>query len=182
MSVRYQSGDPSAPPPPPPPAAMSLKASYLQRGSDEERVGTDWVPESSRRARALPLYALIRTLGREGIADLVRRNCTLARRMADRLSRQAGITIVNDVVLNQVLVRFSGGGSRPDDEVTRDTIARVQAEGTCWAGGAVWQRQQVMRISVSNWSTTEDDIDRSAAAILRCYGDATNPARPPSMT
>jgi glutamate/tyrosine decarboxylase-like PLP-dependent enzyme len=144
-------------------ASMSLKASYLQRGADEERVGTDWVPESSRRARVLPLYALIRTLGHDGIAEIVRRNCALARRMADRLAKEPGVTIRNEVVLNQLLVHFQS------DDITRDVIARVQAEGTCWAGGATWQNAQMMRISVSNWSTKEDDIDRSADAMLHCY-------------
>lgn len=148
-------------------AAMSMKASYLQRGTDEERIGMDWSPESSRRSRVIPLYALFRTLGREGIAALVRRNCQLARRMAARLAAAPGVTILNDVVLNQVLVRFG------DDATTKDVIARVQAEGTCWAGGAFWQGQQAMRIAVSNWSTTEADIDRSAEAMLRCYGQAT---------
>ena len=94
---------------------MSMKASYLQRGDDEERIGMDWVPESSRRARVLPLYALFRALGRDGIADIVRRNCALARRMADRLSQEPGVTILNDVVLNQVLVQFDG---RRDDAAT----------------------------------------------------------------
>ena len=93
-------------------AAMSMKASYLQRGADEERVGMDWVPESSRRSRALPLYALIPTLGRDGIAEIVRRNCALARRMADRLSQEPGVTILNDVVLNQVLVQFKDDDTR----------------------------------------------------------------------
>ncbi|HUQ88629.1 MAG TPA: aminotransferase class V-fold PLP-dependent enzyme [Vicinamibacterales bacterium] len=144
-------------------AAMSMKASYLQRGADEERIGMDWVPESSRRSRALPLYALFRSLGRAGIADIIRRTCALARRMADRLSKEPGITIMNDVVLNQVLVQFH------DDDTTRRVIAAVQAEGTCWAGGAFWQNRHAMRVSVSNWSTTEQDIDRSADAILRCY-------------
>lgn len=144
-------------------AAMSMKASYLQRGADEERVGMDWVPESSRRSRVLPLYALIRTLGRDGVAAMVRRSCALARRMADHLSTAAGVRILNDVVLNQVLVQFT------DDATTQRVIARVQAEGTCWAGGAFRQNTQAMRISVSNWSTTEEDIDRSAEAILACY-------------
>ena len=144
-------------------AAMSLEASYLQRGDDEERIGMDWVPESSRRWRALPLYALFRSLGSDGIAEIVRRNCALARRIADRLSREPGVSILNDVVLNQVLVQFK------DDETTRRVIAAVQAEGTCWAGGALWQNTQVMRVSVSNWSTTAADIDRSAEAMIRCY-------------
>jgi len=143
---------------------MSLKAaSYLPRGADEERSGTDWVPESSRRARALPIYALFRALGRDGIAEIVRRNCALARRMAERLSNERGIRILNDVVLNQVLVQFK------DDATTAKVIAAVQAEGTCWAGGAVWQQKHVMRISVSNWSTSEEDIDRSADAMIRCF-------------
>lgn len=144
-------------------AAMSMKASYLQRGDDEERIGMDWAPESSRRARVVPLYALFRALGREGLVALVRRNCALARRIAQRLAAAPGVTILNDVVLNQVLVQFK------DDATTKDVIARVQADGTCWAGGALWQGQQAMRIAVSNWSTTEDDIDRSADAMLTCY-------------
>lgn len=148
-------------------AAMSMKASYLQRGQDEERVGMDYAPESSRRARVLPIYALFKALGADGIAGIVRRNCALARRMAERLARERGVRIVNDVVLNQVLVQYA------DDETTRAVIAAVQAEGTCWAGGAVWQGTQVMRISVSNWSTAEPDIDRSADAILACYRAAT---------
>jgi len=148
-------------------AAMSMKASYLQRGDDEERIGMDWAPESSRRARVVPLYALFRALGREGLAALVRRNCALARRIAQRLAAAPGVTILNDVVLNQVLVQFR------DDATTKDVIARVQADGTCWAGGAFWQGQQAMRIAVSNWSTTEDDIDRSADAMLACYTQAT---------
>ena len=93
----------------------------------------------------------------------MRRNCALARRIAQRLAAAPGVTILNDVVLNQVLVQFR------DDETTKDVIARVQADGTCWAGGAFWQGQQAMRIAVSNWSTTEDDIDRSADAMLTCY-------------
>lgn len=144
-------------------AAMGMKASYLQRGDDEQRIGMDWAPESSRRARVVPLYALFRALGREGIAALVRRNCALARRMAERLAAAPGVTILNDVVLNQVLVQFT------DNETTTEVIARIQAEGTCWAGGAFWQGKQAMRIAVSNWSTTEADIDRSADAMLACY-------------
>jgi glutamate/tyrosine decarboxylase-like PLP-dependent enzyme len=145
-------------------AAMSLHASYLLRGEDEERVGMDWVPESSRRARVLPLYAACRSLGRSGIQHMVRTTCTLARRMADALRSHAGIEILNDVVLNQVLVRFGDS-----DRMTREVVARVQADGTCWVGGAYWQRREVMRISVSNWSTTPADIDRSAESIVRAF-------------
>ena len=144
-------------------AAMSMKASYLQRGVEEERVGMDYVPESSRRARVLPIYALFKALGADGIIEMVRRNCALARRMADRLSAEPGVRILNEVVLNQVLVQFR------DDATTPRVVAAVQAEGTCWAGGAFWQDTHAMRISVSNWSTTESDIDRSADAILTCF-------------
>jgi glutamate/tyrosine decarboxylase-like PLP-dependent enzyme len=169
LNVPYDSGLAIVADPAPHRAAMGMRASYLPRGQDEERVGMDWTPESSRRARVLPIYALFRALGRRGIADLVRRNCALARRMADRLAATPGIAIVNDVVLNQVLARFAGRDGRPDDDTTRHVIARVQEDGTCWAGGAVWHGRQVMRISVSNWSTTEADVDRSADAIARCY-------------
>ncbi|MEZ5292649.1 MAG: aminotransferase class V-fold PLP-dependent enzyme [Vicinamibacterales bacterium] len=157
-------------------AAMGLRASYLQRGLDEERTGMDWVPESSRRARVIPLYALLRTLGADGVRDLVDRTCRLAARMAARLSEAPGVTILNEVVLNQVLVTFAGRtGGAP--AATRDVIARVQAEGTCWAGGATWQGHEAMRISVSNWSTTDADIDRAAEAILACHRAVVDGAR-----
>jgi glutamate/tyrosine decarboxylase-like PLP-dependent enzyme len=172
LNVPYDSGLAIVSDPAPHRAAMGMQASYLQRGTDEERIGMDWVPESSRRSRVLPIYALLRTLGRAGVQDLVRRNCALARRLADRMSREPDVSVLNDVVLNQVLLQFNGANGRGPDEITREVIARVQADGTCWAGGAVWQGRQVMRISVSNWSTTEDDIDRSAEAILRCCHEA----------
>ena len=169
LNVPYDSGLAIVADPAPHRAAMNFQASYLQRGADEERVGMDWTPESSRRARVVPLYALFKSLGRDAIEDMIRGTCILARRMAERLSRGPGVEILNDVLLNQVLVRFTGRNGQSDDAMTRDVIARVQAQGTCWAGGAVWQGKQVMRISVSNWSTTIDDIDRSVDAILRCY-------------
>ncbi len=174
LNVPYDSGLAIVAHPAPHRAAMGLRASYLQRGTDEERIGMDWVPESSRRSRGIALYALVRALGRAGIVDLIRRNCVLARRMAERLSRTPGVRILNEIALNQVLVQFSGADA---DATTRDVIARVQADGTCWAGGAVWQGRQVMRISVSNWSTTEADIDRSADAIVACYVQATETRR-----
>ena len=166
LNVPYDSGVAIVADAAPHRAAMSLKASYLQRGADEERVGMDWVPDSSRRSRVIPLYALFRSLGREGIVDMIRRNCALARRMADRLAAARGVTILNEVSLNQVLVRFR------DDDTTRAVIRKVQVEGTCWAGGAEWQGKQAMRISVSNWSTTDADIDAAAEAILSCYESA----------
>ena len=131
LNVPYDSGIAIIRNPAPHRAAMSLHASYLQRGGDIERSGMDWVPDSSRRGRVIPIYAALRSLGRSGVQDIVRRNCALARRMASRLSAAPGVSIRNNVVLNQVLVRFGD-----DDRLTREVIARVQADGTCWAGGA----------------------------------------------
>ena len=168
LNVPYDSGIAIVADAAPHRAAMGLKASYLQRGADEERVGMDWVPDSSRRSRVLPLYALFRALGRDGIVEIIRGNCALARRFAERLSQVPGIRILNDVALNQVLVQFK------DDETTRQVIAAVQAEGTCWAGGALWQGQQAMRISVSNWSTTDADADQSADAMLTAFSALTS--------
>jgi glutamate/tyrosine decarboxylase-like PLP-dependent enzyme len=144
-------------------ASMSMTAAYLLRGPAEERNGMDWVPESSRRARAVPIYATIRALGRRGVRDLIMRCCALAARMADRLRGTPGVTILNDVTLNQVLVRFEAGGT----DRTADVIAHVQQEGVCWVGGTTWQGAPAMRISICGWNTTEDDIDRSAQSIIR---------------
>jgi glutamate/tyrosine decarboxylase-like PLP-dependent enzyme len=172
LNVPYDCGLAIVADPAPQRAAMGFSATYLPRGSEEERVGMDWVPESSRRARVVPLYALFRTLGRNGIANMIRRNCALATRMTTRLSASSAVTILNEVVLNQILVQFAGANGRNQDETTRDVIARVQADGTCWVGGAVWQGKQAMRISISNWSTTETDIDQSVEAILACHRSA----------
>ena len=148
-------------------AAMGLDASYLGAREDERRNGQDWVPELSRRGRGVPVYAVIRALGREGVVEMVERSCSLARRMAKMLDGQAGARVVNEVALNQVLIRFEPPG-RDADAFTREVIARVQADGTCWLGGARWKGMEMMRISIVNWSTTEADVDRSPAAILRC--------------
>jgi len=145
--------------------AMTTGAAYIVE-SPSERDPHEFVPEESRRGRAVPVYAALRTLGRNGLAELVERNCRLAARMADRLRSDPRVTILNDVVLNQVLVRVSGAGGRDADAVTRDAIARVQADGTCWLGGTTWHGMGAMRISISNWSTTDADVDRSADAIL----------------
>ena len=140
-------------------SAMSLAASYLVTDAGQ-RDSTNYVPESSRRARAVPVYSALRSLGRSGVAALVERNCGYARRMAAHLAEIPGAEILNDVVLNQVLVRFAGG-----DEANRAAVAAVQNEGTCWLGGTQWQGQAVMRVSFSNWATSNADVDRSAAAI-----------------
>ncbi|HZT75151.1 MAG TPA: aminotransferase class V-fold PLP-dependent enzyme [Vicinamibacterales bacterium] len=143
-------------------AAMSMDAAYLVRSAGEPREGMDWTPESSRRARGFAIYAALRSLGRRGVADLIDRCCTLARRFADRLKTDPSIAILNDVVLNQVLVRVGDSDAR-----TADTLRRVQDERVCWLGGTRWHGVHAMRISVSNWSTSEADVNRSADAILR---------------
>jgi glutamate/tyrosine decarboxylase-like PLP-dependent enzyme len=149
-------------------AAMTLGAAYYVETAGDERDGYNWVPESSRRARGFAVYAALRSLGRDGLAEMIERCCTLARRMADGLRRAAGVTVLNEVVLNQVLVRFEPPGGGDADAFTRAVIAAVQADGTCWLGGTAWHGMAAMRISVSNWSTTEQDADLSVEAILRC--------------
>jgi glutamate/tyrosine decarboxylase-like PLP-dependent enzyme len=155
--------------------AVSNAAAYYVPGTGAERDGGLLVAESSRRARGFTIYAALRELGREGLADLIERCCRLAARMADGLRDVPGVAILNDVVLNQVLVRFAppgvadAAGPDPDaDTFTRTVIAAVQADGTCWLGGTTWHGMAAMRISVSNWSTTEADADLSVAAIRRC--------------
>jgi glutamate/tyrosine decarboxylase-like PLP-dependent enzyme len=152
-------------------AAMTLGAAYIVQ-SDVERDPHEFVPEESRRARAVPVYALLRALGREGLCALVERCCMLARRMAAVLDGQRSIRLLNHVVLNQVLVRFERPDGGDHDAFTREVIARVQQDGTCWLGGTTWHGMAAMRISISNWSTTEADVDRSAAAILAACRDA----------
>jgi len=148
-------------------AAMSLSAAYL--APSEEREPWHFVPESSRRARGVELWAAMRSLGRGGLCELVERNCRQARLFATRL-QSAGFAILNDVVLNQVLVSFGTPGQ------TRQIIAAIQADGTCWCGGTEWQGHTAMRISVSNWSTSDDDVERSAAALVRiARGVLSNP-------
>jgi glutamate/tyrosine decarboxylase-like PLP-dependent enzyme len=151
-------------------AAMSAAASYLMRS--ESRENWEWVLDSSRRARGFALYAAIRSLGRSGVQALVERCCDLAARLADRLRPGDGVEILNEVVLNQVLVRFHPRIGGDIDAHTRAVINRVQADGIAWMGGTTWHGVGAMRISVSNWSTSEADIDRTAASILRCAADA----------
>ena len=152
-------------------ASMALNAPYYIAGEGEVRDPSQWVPESSRRARAFPLYCGLKSLGRKGVLEMVEQNCRQARLMASLLSAAPMVTILNDVVLNQVLVRFSCPGS-DSDAFTRMVTAAVQEEGTCWAGGSVWKGMAAMRISVSNWATSDDDITRSADAIRSVLGKA----------
>ncbi len=147
-------------------ASMTSTAAYLQQTQGVERDNFDWAPEFSRRARGITVYAAVRALGRKGIADIVDRSCARARQMARLLSRDKRARILTDVVLNQVLVRFGD-----DDELTRHVINRVQRDGTCWLGGTTWHNMAAMRISFSNWATSEEDVERSAAAILKSVGN-----------
>ncbi|MEZ0065089.1 glutamate/tyrosine decarboxylase-like PLP-dependent enzyme [Streptacidiphilus sp. MAP12-20] len=143
-------------------AAVSYSAAYLVGSGGSANWGLgDLTPESSRRARGFAVWAALQQLGRSGVAELVERGCHLARRMAEQLA-VGGATIENDVVLNQVLVGFGD-----DTPLTDRLIEAVQSDGTCWLGGTLWHGKHLMRISFSNWTTTEDDVDRSAEAILR---------------
>lgn len=139
-------------------SALSMTAAYLPQGA--ERQPCDFTPESSRRARGVDIWAALLSLGRSGVVDLVERCCRFARLFASGLS-DAGFEILNDVVLNQVLVSFG------DDETTGAVVEAVQREGTCWCGGSFWQGRAAMRISVSSWATTEEDVKRSIEAIVR---------------
>jgi glutamate/tyrosine decarboxylase-like PLP-dependent enzyme len=139
-------------------AAMAASAAYLIEGQGREP--SHFTPEMSRRARGVEIWAALRSLGRSGLADLIERTCQHASRFAEGLST-AGYDILNDVVLNQVLVSFGSA------DVTRRVIQRVQEEGTCWCGGTEWQGHVAMRISVSSWATTAEDVQRSLEVILR---------------
>jgi glutamate/tyrosine decarboxylase-like PLP-dependent enzyme len=133
-------------------AAMSINAAYLNMQA--EREPANFSPEASRRARGVELWAALRSLGRVGLAELIDRTCRHAKRFAEGLA-EAGFTVLNEVVINQVLVA-----------ITDDVLERIQQEGTCWCGGTVWQGHRAMRISVSSWATTDDDVERSLAAII----------------
>jgi glutamate/tyrosine decarboxylase-like PLP-dependent enzyme len=146
---------------------MSVRASYLiQADPGGPRDELDWNPEFSRRARGFPVYAAIRSLGRSGVAELVDRCCAHARRFGEALGAAPGVEVLNDVVLNQVLVRFLDGAGDHDAR-TRAVIRAVQDDGTCWLGGTTWHGMGAMRISVSNWATSGEDVERSLDAILR---------------
>lgn len=145
-------------------AAMSATAAYLIEGQGREPY--HYTPEMSRRARGVEIWAALRSLGRSGLADLIERTCAFASRFADGL-QAAGYDILNDVVLNQVLVSFG------DAELTRRVIERVQEEGTCWCGGTKWQGHVAMRVSVSSWATTEEDVQRSLDVIVSIAQEET---------
>lgn len=140
-------------------ASMAVTAEYLP-SLTEHRNPSDFTPELSRRARGVDIWAALRSLGRRGVSEMVERSCRHARRFAEALA-EAGFEILNDVVLNQVLVSFG------DAETTQRVVAGIQEDGTCWCGGTVWQGRTAMRISVIGWNTTDEDVERSIAAMLR---------------
>jgi glutamate/tyrosine decarboxylase-like PLP-dependent enzyme len=141
-------------------SAMAITAEYLPT-QGARRNPSDFTPELSRRARGIEIYAALKSLGSAGLARMIERNCAQARRFAEGLAA-AGFEILNDVVLNQVVVSFG----EPDR--TRRVVDAIQRDGTCWAGGTVWQGRTGMRISVSSWATTDADVERSLEAMLRC--------------
>jgi glutamate/tyrosine decarboxylase-like PLP-dependent enzyme len=142
-------------------ASMTMKASYYEGQGEWTRDAADWTPESSRRARAFTVYAALRSLGRQGIADLVERCCSHAQRFAAGVAELRGCEVLNEVVINQVLFRFA------EDETTNAVLAHVQESGEAWMGGTMWDGRAAIRLSVSGWRTTEADIDRTVAAFER---------------
>lgn len=164
LNVPYDSGivftrDPKALP-----AALAGEAAYLVQGG--EREPWQYTPELSRRARGVEIWAALRSLGREGLVEMIERGCRQASRFADELAA-SGYEILNDVVLNQVLVSFG------DDEITRQVIARLQEDGRCWVGGTVWQGRTAMRISVSSWATTDEDVSVALDAMKEAAAAVT---------
>ena len=153
-------------------AAMTVSASYLIQddGARAVRDQVDWVPEFSRRARGFAVYAALRSLGRNGLAELVERTCECARRFADEVVSLPGVELLNDVVLNQVLFRFAS------DEETVGVLRRVQDSGDVWMSGTTWDGRRAIRVSVSNWQTTEEEI----ALALSAFREAAQPAQAPA--
>lgn len=149
--------------------AMTQWGSYLPSINPGDRVPSAFVPELSRRARGVPVWAMLKTLGRDGVAALVERHCGFARRFAERLGAEPGINLLNTVTINQLIVNFGGGDAARRKANTEAVIARVQQEGTCFVGGAAWHGEWVLRLSISSGETGEADIDRSAAAIIAAW-------------
>jgi glutamate/tyrosine decarboxylase-like PLP-dependent enzyme len=149
--------------------AMTQWSSYLPTIGADDRIPSALVPELSRRARGTPVWAMIRTLGRQGIAGLIEHHCACARRMAELLGAEPGVRILNEVVINQVAVSFGEGDAAQRKAATEAVIAAVQADGTCFAGGASWHGEWILRLSVSSAATTMDDVEISAAAIIAAW-------------
>jgi glutamate/tyrosine decarboxylase-like PLP-dependent enzyme len=154
-------------------SAIGAQAEYLIQADEATvRDEVDWTPEFSRRARGFAVYAALRSLGRRGIADLVERTCAHARRFAEELARLPDFELLNEVVLNQVLFRFDS------DERTDDVLRRVQDSGEAWLSGTTWDGRRAIRISVSNWQTSDEDVERTIAAFeAAVYAGGQVPAR-----
>ena len=167
LNVPYDCGLVFCTKPDPHRASMTMSAAYYEGQGQWARDAADWTPESSRRARAFTVYAALRSLGREGLADLVDGCCELAQRFAESVSQLPGCEVLNDVVINQVLFRFE------DDETTNAVLARVQESGEAWLGGTTWNGRAAIRLSVSGWRTTDVDIDRTVAAFEHSLAGAT---------
>ena len=157
--------------------AMSITASYLPPAEESEYDPGQFVPELSRRARGFAVWAQLRALGRHGIADLVRGHCALARRLARRLAGEPGVTVLNPVALNQVTVSFGTGTLEECNELTRATVAQLQADNICLAGGAQWRQHFVLRLSLIAAPLVEADVDRLAAAILAAWRQVRSATR-----
>lgn len=149
--------------------AMTQWSSYLPAVGQGDRVPSAFVPELSRRARGVPVYAILKSLGRKGVIELVERHCSLAKKFARLLKAEPGITVVNDVVINQVIVNFGTGDQAARRSATEAVIAQVQTDGICFAAGAEWHGDWVMRLSITSGATTEHDIEMSAAAIVSAW-------------
>jgi glutamate/tyrosine decarboxylase-like PLP-dependent enzyme len=143
-------------------------AAYLEYVGDEQRDQVYWNPEFSRRARGFPMYAALRSLGRTGVREMIERGCWVARRIAERIEAAAGATVLNDVVLNQVLVRFETDDrdAAASDALTRAALQEIQEDGTIWLSGTTWHEMAAIRVSVSNWGTGADEAELAAATIL----------------
>jgi aromatic-L-amino-acid decarboxylase len=151
---------------------MAASAAYLVQDPDGPREALDWTPEFSRRARGVAVYTTLRALGRSGVAELVDRLCACAERFAARLVVTDGFEVLAQG-LNQVLVRAG------DDATTAATLAAAQADGTCWPSGTTWRGRTCIRLSVCNWQTTAEDVDRSVAALVRAAAEARGDAPRP---
>lgn len=149
--------------------AMTQWSSYLPSISQGDRVPSNYVPELSMRARGIPVYAVIKALGRSGIAELVGGHCRMARRMAERLAAEPGVRVVNEVTINQLIVNFGEGDAAARKAATEAVIAKVQADGVCFVAGAAWRGDWVMRISITSGATADADIELSADAIIAAW-------------
>jgi glutamate/tyrosine decarboxylase-like PLP-dependent enzyme len=162
-------------------AALSATAAYLVHTDGAERDPFEWTPEFSRRARGFAVWAALASLGKAGVAQLIDSGCSRAREFAEQMRRHRGVEILNDVVLNQVLVRIaplSGGDDDAIDTFTREVITRAQASGELWLAGTTWRGRAAIRFSVSGWSTSEADIERAVGALLIAAGRDVRAAQP----